>query len=141
MVNAFLKAIYDKLKGDSDLMTKVGGNANNLYKCHNILAPQSATLPYIVFGLLTDMPMGVFGKLDDMEDATFYLNIYSSTGPKNAGEILDLVKAVLDDADLTISGYTNDMYCMREYIGTTSYNPDTKAWMIPMRYRVIAEKN
>ena len=75
-------------------------------------------------------------------DATVYLNIFSDKGsPKEAGEILDLVKAVLDNGDITITGYANDMKCMREYIGAILYDPDIKVFQIPMRYRIWAEKD
>lgn len=142
MINAFMTAIYNALKGNSALMTKLGGTSANGYKCYNILAYQAATLPYIVFGLLTDVPIGVFGDLTDMEDATVYLNIFSDSGSaKEAGEILDLVKAVLDDADLTITGYANDLWCKREFVGAVIYDMDTKVWQIPLRYRVLAEKD
>lgn len=140
MLNAFIEAVYDALAGDSALQTKLGGNADK--KIYNVIARQDASLPYITIGFLTGVPMGVFGDLEDMEDCTIYVNIFSNSGSaKEAGEILDLIKAVLDDADLTISGYANDMVCMREFVGAVLYDPDIKVWQIPMRYRIIAEKD
>jgi len=142
VVNAIVKAMYDKLKGNATLMTKLGGTAANYYKIYHVIAPQNVALPYITYGLLTDIPIATFGALDDMEDITVYLNIFSDSGSaKVAGEILDLVKAVLDDADLTITGYGNDMYCMREFVGTTVFDMEARVWQIPMRYRILAEKD
>jgi len=142
MVNAFIQSIYNALKANGTLMTKLAGNAGNGYKCYNVIAPQTATFPYIIFGLLTNVPMGTFTRHDEMENAAISLNIFSNSGSaKEAGEILDLVKAVLDDASLTITGYTNDMKCEREYIGPTLFDSDNKVFQIPMRYRVWAEKN
>ena len=140
MVNALMTAVYNALKGNSALMTKLGGTSSNRYKCYIIVAPQDASLPYLTFGLLTDIPIPVFRALSAMEDATFYVNVFSTTGAKNAGEILDLIKGVLDDAALTIAGY-GCMLCTREYIGAVLYNSDTTVYQIPMRYRSMATKD
>ena len=134
------RKIVNALKADNSLTTKLGGNAGNRYKCYGVIAPQKASLPYLTFGLLTDIPIPVFGALDSIEDTTFSLNIFSKTGIKNAGEILDLIKAVLDDASLTITGYGCAL-CMREYIGAILYNNESKVYQIPMRYRLMATKD
>jgi len=141
MVNAFVDAVYEALAADSSLQTKLGGSASDK-KIYNVIARQDASFPYITIGFLTGVPVGAMKSLDEIEDCTIYLNIFSDSGSaKEAGEILDLVKAVLDDADLTISGYSNDMKCMREFVGATMYDSDTKVWQIPMRYRILAEKD
>lgn len=141
MLNAFVDAIYEKLAANTALQDEIGGSDSDK-KIYNVIARQDATLPYITIGFLTGIPIGVFGDLEDMEDCTIYLNIFSDSGSaKEAGDILDLVKAVLDSTDLTISGYENDMVCMREFVGAVLYDIDTKVWQIPMRYRVIAERD
>ena len=141
MLNAFVGSIYDALAGNTALQTKISGGASDK-KIYNVIARQDASLPYITIGFLTGVPMGVFRDLTDMEDCTVYVNIFSNSGSaKEAGEILDLVKAVLDDANLTITGYANDLWCKREFVGATLYDMSTKVWMIPMRYRVLAEKD
>lgn len=140
MLNALMTGVYDALKADSSLMTKLSGTTNNRWKCYNVIAPQNATLPYLTFGLLTDIPIGVFGALDSIEDTTFSVNIFSKTGIKHAGEILDLMKAVLDDVSLTITGY-GCMLCMREYVGAILFNDSSKVYQIPMRYRLMATKD
>ena len=142
MLNAFVTAIYDALKGNSSLMTKIGGTVANGYKCYNVIARQDASLPYITIGFETGVSIGVFRSLNEMEVCTIYVNIFSNSGSaKEAGDILDLVKAVLDDANLTISGYANDLWCKREFVGAVIYDSDIKVWMIPLRYRVLAEKD
>ena len=141
MLNAFVEAVYDALAADSSLQTAISGSSSDK-KIYNVIARQDATLPYITIGFLTGIPMGVFGDLTDMEDCTVYVNIFSDSGSaKEAGDIFDLVKAVLDDADLTITGYANDMVCRREFVGAVIYDPDIEVWQIPMRYRIIAEKD
>ena len=141
MVNAFIEAVYDALAAGTSLQTAIGGTATDK-KIYHVIARQDATFPYIVIGLLTDVPVGVFGALDNMEDVTIYVNIFSDSGSaKEAGDILDLVKAVLDDDDLTIAGYANDMKCMREFVGPILYDSDIKVFQIPTRYRIWAEKD
>ena len=141
MLNAFIDSIYEALAADSALQTAISGGASDK-KIYNVIARQDASFPYITIGFLTGVPMGVFGDLEDMEDCTVYINIFSDSGSaKEAGEILDLVKAVLDDANLTITGYANDLWCKREFVGAVTYDMDTKTWQIPMRYRILAEKD
>lgn len=135
-----MTSVYNALKGNGALMTKLSGTAGNRYKCYNVIAPQNASLPYLSFGLLTDIPIPVFGALDSIEDTTFSLSVFSKVGIKNAGEILDLVKVVLDNASLTIAGY-GCMLCMREYVGAILFNDATKVYQIPMRYRLMATKD
>ena len=140
MLNAFVDSVYEALAADSNLQTKISGSASDK-KIYNIIARQDASFPYIVIGFLTGVPIEVFRELDAMEDCTIYVNIFSDSGSAlEAGEILDLIKAVLDDDDLTITGYTN-MVCRREFIGAVTYDIDTQVWMIPMRYRVWGDKD
>lgn len=138
MIEAFTTGFYNKLKADSALQTKLGGGTDK--KIYNTVAPQGSALPYITFGLLTDRPEGVMQNLGRREEMTFYVNVFSDTGIEHAMEIVDLVKAALDDCTLTITGYTH-MVCMREYVG--SVIPDTLngIYQIPMRYLVWACKN
>jgi hypothetical protein len=139
MIKVFNAGFYNKLISGATLQTKLGGSASDK-KIYNTIAPQTASLPYITFGLLTDVPDGVFGKLDAIEPMTFWVNVFSSTSPANCQEIADLVAALMDDCTLTITGYTH-MVCMREYVGTMIYDKDVGVYQIPMRYRVSASKN
>lgn len=137
MVNAITKAIFDKLKGTAALMTQLGGNAGNYYKCYNTIAYQAAALPYITFGILTAVPVATFASLNAIEDCTVWLNLFSSTGQKDIADIFDDVDAALQNATLTISGYTA-MVCRREYVGNIMFDPDTRIYQLSLRYRVQA---
>ena len=138
MIDAIVSGFYTKLSGDAALQTKLGGSASDK-KIYNILASQDASLPYITFGLETDRPIGIFGSVNEIEDLTFWVNCFSSTGQKNCREIADLVLAVMDDASLTVTGYTA-MKCTREFIGSPIYLMDIKVWQIPLRVRVWLSK-
>jgi hypothetical protein len=134
IVETFATGFYNKLKGDANLQTKLGGSGTN-YHIYNTVAPQSATYPYITFGVLTDVPVGTFESPSIIEDMTFYANVFSQTGIENLMEIVDLICAAMDNSALTITGYTA-MKCVREYIGSVLFDDDNKVYQIPLRYRV-----
>jgi len=136
MIEAFSTAFYDALKGNSSLQTKLSGSDTDK-KIYNTIAPQDSALPYITFGLITDVPEGVMQNLGRREEMTFYVNVFSETGIEHVMEIADLVKAAMDDCTLTISGYVH-MVCMREFVGAVSREPVTGIYQLPMRYRVMA---
>ena len=139
MINVTATAIFNKLKGNATLMTSLGGNASNGFKIYNIIAPQKALLPYITFGLLTDTPLGDFDSQVTIEDSTWWFNVFSSTGSKNAGTIAKNMMSVLDDADLTVTGYKS-LDCEREFINPPIYDPETEVYQIPLRYRIRINK-
>jgi hypothetical protein len=139
LIEAFSTGFYSTLKGNSALQTKLSGSVSD-YKIYNTIAKQSATLPYIVFGVLTDTPQGVLNNLSAMEDMTFSVTIFTSTSVENCLEIADLVKTAMDDVSLTITGYTF-MKCMREFTGNVNFDSDSKVYQLAMRYRVWASKD
>jgi len=109
-------------------------------KTYNIKAPQNATAPYVVFGLLTEMPTGTFADFEAIEDITFWVNCYSDKSTADVSEICDEVMDVLDDATLTVTGYTT-MKCVREYIGNPVWDDETRIYMMPCRYRIWLDKS
>lgn len=108
-------------------------------KAYNIIAPQNASVPYVTFGLETDTPMGEFQNLEAMEDLTFWVNCFGAS-QQGARTIADLVLRVMDNSDLTVTGYTS-LVCKREFIGAPIYDLDTKIFMVPCRYRVLLSKD
>lgn len=139
MIEAIAASFKTKLTGDATLQTKLGGTASDK-KIYNTLARPNATVPYIVWGLLTDTPEGTFADVAKIEHVPFYLNVFSSTSIEHLFEIVDLIIAAMDDATLTIAGYTC-MECLREFISNVLYDDSTKIYQISMRYRVLACKN
>ena len=82
-----------------------------------------------------------FGEIAAIEDATVYVNIFSGSGSgKEVGTLFGYVDDVLNDASLTVTGYTM-MKCVREYVGSTTWDPETRVFMLPTRYRVWLDKN
>ena len=104
-------------------------------KVYQILAPQSATVPYVTFGMETDMPEGTFTSQTAWENATFWVNVFSKTSVNHVSTIADLVLGVMDDSALTVTGYVG-MKCEREFIGTPTIDIETGIFQVPIRYRV-----
>jgi hypothetical protein len=135
MIEKFTAGFYTALTANAALNTKLVAVVGDK-KVYNTLAPQTAELPYLTFGLLTDIPIGTFTHIAAIEDMTFYVNCFSSTSLAHVMQIVDAVKTAMDDASLTITGYTA-MKCMREYVGGVIYDTDNKVYQISMRYRVM----
>ena len=131
MISEVAKGIYTILKADATLMAAIT-------EVYNVIAVQKAVLPYVTFGHLTDTPMGTFASPSAIEDTTWWVNVFSSTGSKDAGDISQLVQDVLDNANLTVAGYTV-LKCVREFIGSPLYDDETNIYQIPMRYRIWVE--
>jgi len=141
VINQVATALYNALIGNAALMTKLGGTVTNGYKCYNVLARQDASCPFLTFGLLTDVPIGVFSNLTAIDDSTWFINIFSDSGSaKEAGEIFDLVDTVLNDGSLTVTGYTH-LKCVREYVSTPIWDDVTKVWQLSLRYRIWIDKD
>ena len=124
MINALAKALYTELQA--------------VVTTYHVIAPQTATLPYVTFGMLTDSPVGTFASPSAIEDTTWWVNVFSDVGSKDAGVKANLVMGALDNVTLAPAGYTA-MKCVREYIGSPLYDPETGVYQIPLRYRVWVE--
>lgn len=110
------------------------------YGTYQIKAPQSATLPYVTFGLLTESPIGTFADFEAIENITYWVNCFHNTSTAGVAGVADSVMGVMDDASLTVTGYTI-MRCQREFIGSPTWDAETDTYMIPMRYRVWLDKS
>jgi hypothetical protein len=110
-------------------------------KTYQIVAPQeTARIPYVVFGLETETPIGTFDDFEAIESITFWVNCFSDKTPAAVAEIADEVMAALDDVALSVSGY-NAMQCRREFIGPIIFDTETKVFQVPLRYRVYLDKS
>lgn len=142
MINAISTAIYNILKANATLMTDLGGVTGNGYKIYRIIAPQTASLPYITFGLLTGTPEGTFADARAIDITTWWFNVFGEgeDGSKAVGTTVGLMTDVLDGASLTVTGYSF-MKCVYEFMGSIIYDPETEVYQIPLRYRVWVDKN
>lgn len=109
-------------------------------KTYNTKAPQGSTVPYVVFGQETNVPMATFADQAAIESLTFWVNAFSSKSSADVCEMGDEILAALDNATLTVTGYTG-MKCMREFIGAVIWEQETGIFQIPFRYRVWLDKS
>jgi hypothetical protein len=107
--------------------------------CYQVKAPQNSTLPYVTFGLNTEVPIGDFSDFETVENLTYWVNCFSSKSTADVNELSDEVMDALDNATLTVSGYTS-LKCQREYIGSTIWDSETNVYQTPLRYRVWCGK-
>lgn len=133
-------AVTEPSWGTTNGGTTADGAGTLVWTCfdsltYNTVAPQTAVVPYVTFGLLTDLPIGTFEHIAAIEDMTFYVNCFTSTSVAHAMILAGLVNTALSNVTLTITGYTA-MVCRREYIGAVIYDADSKIYQIPLRFRV-----
>ena len=140
MKNAIATAIYNILKADGTLVTALGGTAGNGYKIYHVIARQNVTVPYVTYGLLTAVPLGTFTDPRAIDDTMWWFNVFSKTGSKDAGTIVGYLTAVLDNASLTVTGYTA-LKCIYDFMGSDIYDVETGIYQIPLRYHIQVDKN
>jgi hypothetical protein len=133
-------AVTEPTWGTTDGGTTADGTGTLVWTCYdkktyNVKTPQAATVPYVTFGLLTDIPIGTFENPAAIEDMTFWINCSSNISQAHTGKMAGLVNTACQNVVLTITGYTA-MKCIREYIGPMTYDGDTGIYQIPMRFRV-----
>ena len=138
MISAINVGFYNLIISNAALQTALGGSAGDK-KIYQVKAPQSASLPYITFGLLTESPIGTFADFEAIEDLTYWVNCFSSTSTASIAGIADAVMGALDDKTLTVQGYTS-MKCLREFTSSPTWDTETGVYMISLRYRIWLDK-
>lgn len=108
-------------------------------KTYNTIAPQTAVVPYVTFGLLTESPIGDFADFESVEDLTFWVNCFASRSVADVYEMADEVMTALDDTTVSATGYTN-MKCVREFISNPEYDIETGIHQVSLRYRLWMDK-
>jgi hypothetical protein len=109
-------------------------------KTYQIKAPQGSVVPYVTFGMETDRPVGTFTDQSAIESLTFWVNAFSGVSTADVAEIADEIMTALDNVVLTVTGYTS-MICMREFIGSVIWDDVAGVYQVPLRYRVMVDKN
>ncbi len=108
-------------------------------KTYQVKSPQGSTVPYVTFGLETEVPIGDFADFESVSSLTYWVNCFDNVSAAAVAEIADEVMAAMDDITLTVSGYTS-MKCVREFIGSVTWDLETGVYQIPMRYRLWLDK-
>jgi len=131
-----LTAIKSKFTG-SALSTSVGG------RIYLDEAPQGAQFPYVVYSIVSGVPDDNFKT--DMDEILFQVSLFSSsTGATEIATMYNDLKTLLDDAVLTITGWTNvmtsrqNLTTMTDEVTTTDGLQKVKHWAVD--YSIIVEK-
>jgi len=109
-------------------------------KTYQVKAPESSTVPYVTFGLLTESPMGTFEDFEAIENLTYWVNCFSDKSTADLAEIADEVMDALDDKTITATGYTS-MKVVREFISSPTWDLETGIFMQSLRYRIQLSKD
>jgi hypothetical protein len=109
------RAIYGKLAGDTTLTNLLGTPATGFSKSiYHAEAPAGAGFPFIILNKQSGIPTDTFGTPSAFEDDIWLVKgIDRSTTADTAEAIAARVKALLNDATLTISGATH-LYLRRQ---------------------------
>jgi hypothetical protein len=106
---------------------------------YNTIAPASSVLPYITFGLNSEVPIGDFEDFEGVENLTYWVNCFSSKSIAECCSLADEVMGKLDDGVVSASGFTT-MKLVREFIGNIIYDQETGVWQQPLRFRLWLDK-
>ena len=137
-----MKNLSKALKAKVDELT--GGNHNAFYisiggEFYKMIAPDDATLPYVVYFILKDIPS--FNSSSDFEHVLIQMNIYSDS--VNTVEIEDIytnMKALFDWCTLNITD-TIHVYMKRERARLLLEDEEYKGFTYEVDYEIMTEKN
>jgi hypothetical protein len=106
-MNIINQGIYNTLKAGTALTTLLAGTTS----IYNMQAPDSATLPYVVFNLQAggadpNMPTNAINVL-------YYVRGFTKVSAAAAGSIATQIDALLHGKSVSVSGYTN-YWCNHE---------------------------
>jgi hypothetical protein len=131
VMNELNKGIYDKLTGGTALVALLAGSTS----VYNIQAPDSATLPYVVFshwsgGVEPTMPGNMINK-------NMFIRGYTKKSAAAAGSIDTAIGALLDGSSISVSGYTNFwLKKEQEFENVDNLANGEKVWMCGHEWKV-----
>ena len=109
-MNQLDAAIYTKLTGAAALTGLLSAGTASVFQT---LAPENENPPYVVFHKQSNVPAYTFGGVA-FENALYLVKaVTQEPSAKTAGSVASQINAALQDAALTIDGYTH-MYLRRE---------------------------
>lgn len=136
MIEAFLKAIFDKYSAANDFKTATGGR---LYAYE---APENTAYPYCVFEQISGIPDRTFTEKGEDVLIQFAL-VDKSDSVATIADAESKMHALFDDAVLSITGYsfTSMTRESSHLMKLESENDDKqKTWNIIATYRLLADK-
>lgn len=130
-MNKVATAINNKATNSTELMIALG-NDFSYFK-----ATTSATLPYGTFTPVVETPEKSF-RSNRVENGLWQINVFTETATE-AGELLEIIKNVFDDAQLSIENHDN-LNCGRENARIREVK-DEEIYHGYVEYRIFTEEN
>lgn len=124
------KSVFAALSGNSALTTVLGAN-----RIHDH-APANLSFPYVTFGrsTVTDWETDT----EEGNEHLFTLHVWSNAkGKSQALELMTLIRNILHDASLTVSGY--ELVNLRQEFEEVRYDADNIVYHGVLRYRAVTE--
>ena len=129
-MQVLLTGIYSKYSSDIALKAALAGS---LYFTEAI---QTATYPYGVYHLISDVPSWTFDS--DMEGYIIQFNLYSkNSSSTEVNTAFTALTALYDDCELTVTDYT-PILMWREMSLLTR---ESDIWNYTVQYRIMNQKN
>lgn len=125
------KALFATLSGDNELVALLGGAKIFDH------APADVRFPYLTFGRTSIYDWST--STEAGSEQLFTLHIWSKAkGRKEVLGIMEIVKARLDDAALSLDGH--HLVNLRFEFGEASYDDDLSVHQCLLRFRAVTEK-
>ncbi len=119
-MNVIDTSLRATLCGGTALTSMLAGTAS----VYHIRAPDGASFPYVLFDVQGGGPENV--NPSDLGNYVYYVRAYTLTGATNASLIHNQVRALLDKAELTVTGYTNIWTRLETELEIVDETPDRK---------------
>lgn len=139
MADELVQAIYNEAVSDVTLMAAVvqaGDLGNGFYFDE---APDDATMPYIIYYMISRMLVPHFNAVDDFEDSIVQFSIFDdSPNSANIASIRGKLQDVFDRASLTYASKTA-VGCLRTAITGPTRLEDANGmpvWQMTVDYRI-----
>ncbi len=125
------QAIFAALSASSDLQALIG-NPPRLFD----LVPRDSAFPYVVLGDGSESDWST--STEDGTEHSLQIDVWSrSTGHKEAKQIADVIRALMNNAALTVSGAT--LIDVRYLTTEFSREPDGQTFRARLTLRAVTE--
>jgi hypothetical protein len=129
---ALQQAIFAALSANSDLQALIG-DPPRLFD----FVPRDSAFPYVVIGDGTESNWSTATEAGS--EHAVVLNVWSrSTGHKEAKQIAEVLRAALDNASLSLTGFA--LVGIRHLATDFARQPDGQTFRATLRFRAVVEE-